>query len=101
MRYKVSFRKRFNAKGEPIEHPVDSLSVPEGVVQEALIVETEEPPSLHTGENMEEDDDFLSLRVEVWEFDIAPGREEEFLHALRNSRTALEYEVIDETSEAA
>ena len=94
---------RFNAEGERIEHPnpLDSLSVPEGVVREALIVETEEPPSLHTGEAMEEDDDFLSLGVEVWEFEIAPGREEEFVHSLRNSRTALEYEQIDEAGEAA
>ena len=36
MRYRVSFRKRFNAEGEPTEHPVHSLSLPAGVVQEAL-----------------------------------------------------------------
>jgi len=95
MRYKVSFRKRFNVAGEAIDHPIQSLSLPDGVVEEALIVESEEPVNLHVEERMEEDDDFLSLGTEVWEFEIAPGREQEFLHALEISRTALEYEEVN------
>jgi hypothetical protein len=96
MRYKVSFRKRFNVAGEPVDHPIESLSLPDGVVEEALIVESEEPVNLHVEERMEEDDDFLSLGTEVWEFEIAPGREGEFLHALEISRTALEYEEVND-----
>src|SRR6266542_1916368 len=100
MRYKVNFRKRFNAVGEAADHPVEALSLPEGVVQEALLVESEQPQTSHSQEQMDEDDNFLSLGTEAWEFDVAPGREGEFIHALKNSRTALEYEEIDETSEA-
>jgi hypothetical protein len=101
MRYKVTFRKRFNADGEDMEHPVESLSFPDGVVEEALIVESEEPPSLHVEEHMDEDDDFLSLGTEVWEFEVTPGREGEFLHVIENSRTALEYEELSSEDEAA
>lgn len=101
MRYKVSFRKRVNADGDATEHPVRALSLPEGVVEEALIVESEEPPSLHEQDHMDEDDDFLNIGIEVWEFAVTAGREDEFIHALKNSRTALEYVAIDEADEAA
>ena len=101
MRYKVSFRKRFDAEGNPVDHPVQSLSLPDGVVQEALISELEDPPAMHVQENMDEDDNFLSLGVEVWEFEVTPGREGEFVHAIENSRTALEYEEINPADEAA
>lgn len=96
MRYKVSFRKRFTQEGEAAEHPVVSLSLPDGVVQEALIVESELPGNLHVEERMEEDDDFLSLGTEAWEFDITPGREAEFIQALERSQTALEYEEVND-----
>jgi hypothetical protein len=98
MRYRVSFRKRFNYEGEPVDHPAEALSLPEGVVQEALIVEQEEAPAIHSQEVMDEDDNFLSLGVEVWEFEVTPGREQEFLLAVRNSERALEFQEIDEAA---
>jgi hypothetical protein len=98
MRYKVSFRKRFNAEGEPADRPIEAVSFPEGVVQEALIVEQEEPPAIHSQGVMDEDDSFLSLGIEAWEFEVTPGREEEFLHAIRNSERALAYQEIDEAA---
>ncbi len=49
---------------------------------------------------MEEDDDFLSAGSEVWEYEIADGRESDFVGALKNSQVVLDYEVIDDTGES-
>lgn len=98
MRYKVNFQKRFGPDGKPELNPMDSLNLPEGLVCEALIAESETPPSLHSEERIEEDDDFLSLGTEAWEFEIAPGREQEFLNILRDSGVALEYEELGDAA---
>ncbi len=46
---------------------------------------------------MEEDDSFLSIGTEVWEYDVAEGREREFTDALKNSQMVVEYEALEET----
>jgi hypothetical protein len=43
---------------------------------------------------MNEDDHFLSLATEAWEFNVAPGRDEEFVFALKNSDATLSYELL-------
>jgi hypothetical protein len=45
---------------------------------------------------MDEDDSFLSMGTEVWEYDIADGREREFLDALKNSKMVVEYEALED-----
>lgn len=62
---------------------------------EAEFVERFEPDALHGSDRMEEDDDFLSLGTEVWEFDVASGREKEFQEAVTNTGTALEVDEVD------
>jgi hypothetical protein len=92
------FMERTDGKGNPSEKPTDYL-IPElsdGIVRESLFVERDQPPSLHSSEEMEEDDDFLSVGSEVWEYDIHEGRDEEFVDALKNSQMVLDYEVIDD-----
>ena len=99
MRYRVVFMERTDAAGERSENPTEYL-LPElenGVVRESLFVERTEPEALHSQEVMDEDDSFLSVGSEVWEYDIADGRDRDFLDALQNSRMVLEYEVLDET----
>jgi hypothetical protein len=45
---------------------------------------------------MEEDDDFLSLGSEIWEYDVADGRDQEFKDAVLNSQMALEIERVED-----
>ena len=59
-------------------------------------IERTPPEALHSEETMEEDDDFLSLGFEVWEYEIADGREDEFVNALSNSQMVIDYQTLDE-----
>ncbi len=88
--------QRFGPEGDERDVPTDTLSLPEGLVEDAEVVERAPPPSLHVEGRMEEDDDFLAYGTEVWEYDVAEGREEEFQHALLNSGVVLEYEKIED-----
>ena len=96
MRYRVTFRKRFNQDGQGSDDPVSLLNLPDGVVQDSAVVETFEPDSLHVEERMEEDDDFLPFGTEIWEFDVADGREKEFEDAVATSGAAMEYDRMPE-----
>ena len=96
MRYRVTYRKRFNQKGEGADAPQTFLDVPDGVVAEAEFVERFEPDSLHVEERMEEDDDFLAFGSEIWEYDVVPGREKEFKDAVLNSGMAMELDEVEE-----
>jgi hypothetical protein len=94
--YKVTFRKRFNAEGEPADDPASFVQVGDGVVMDARVAEQTEPAAIHPQEVMDEDDNYLSLGTEVWEYDVTDGREQEFVDALRNSRMVLDYETVDD-----
>ena len=98
MKYQVTFRERTNAVGNPTENPPLFVEpeLMDGVVLAANIVERIEPDSMHVQEVMDEDDSFLSLGTEVWEYDIADGRDQEFIDALRNSQMVIEYEPLDD-----
>jgi hypothetical protein len=100
MRYQVTFRKRFNQEGDGSSSPQALLNLPEGVVEVGIMVEQIEPDSVHVEEKMEEDDDFLSFGSEIWEYQIADGREKEFELALEESGVVLEYDEIDEEIES-
>jgi hypothetical protein len=45
---------------------------------------------------MDEDDDFLAFGTEVWDYDVAEGRDDEFKLALANSEVVMEFEELDE-----
>jgi hypothetical protein len=101
MRYRVMFMERTSGSGEPSENPPEYL-IPElqdGVVRDAVFIERDKPAAMHNEERLEEDDDFLSVGSEVWEYDIADGRESEFVDALANSQMVLDYAVVDESPE--
>jgi hypothetical protein len=93
--YRVTFRKRFDQKGESADAPVTFLDLPDGVVLDSNFVESFEPDSLHVEENMEEDDDFLSLGTEIWDFDVTEDGRKDFKTALVNSEMVLEFEELD------
>lgn len=96
VKYRVSFRKRFNQQGEGADAPVTFLNVADGVVLDSTVVEVVEPDNLHGEDDMEEDDDFLSLGTEVWDFDVAEHAQQEFKDALVNSGMVMEWEELDE-----
>jgi hypothetical protein len=96
MTYKVTFRKRFNAQGEESDRPETFVHVVDGVVLNATKSEVIEPPAQHSQEVLDEDDNFESLGTETWEYEVADGREQEFLAALENSRMVIQYEEIEE-----
>ncbi len=102
MRYRVTFRKRFNKEGEGWDEPQTMLNLADGVVAHAAMVEQIDPESLHTYEDkMDEDDDFFAFGTEIWDFDIAPGREQEFKFEAANSEIVMELEETESAAESA
>lgn len=103
MKYQVTFRERTDGIGNPTENPPAFVEpeLMDGVVLDAVFVERIEPESMHVQEVMDEDDSFLSIGTEVWEYDVAEGRDQEFVDALKNSQMVIEYEVLDDAGELA
>jgi hypothetical protein len=95
MRYRVTFQERFDSKGNRTDNPPAFVNVEDGVVLDATYIQTDEPPSLHVQEVMDEDDNFLNRGTEVWEYEIAEGRDRDFIDALRNSEMVIEYVELD------
>jgi hypothetical protein len=99
LKYKVTFRQRFDAGGEPSDSPETLVAAPDGVVLDATFVETIEPPSVHVEEQMEEDDNFLAFGTSTWIYDIADGKDDEFLNALAETERVLFVERLEQTPE--
>ena len=101
MKYRVVFRDRSNAAGEKADDPASFLEAQlnDGVVVGSTFVERTGPDSKHSSEILEEDDDFMSYGTEVWEYDVADGRDREFKDALLNSGMAMEFEPLDVDTE--
>ncbi|HYK60486.1 MAG TPA: hypothetical protein VEV85_13725 [Bryobacteraceae bacterium] len=98
VKYRVTFMERTQRGGQPSEFPPDyvAIDIPDGVVLDRAVVERAEPSAMHAEEILGEDDDFLSIGSETWDYDIAEGREDEFLAALRNSGMGIECQPLDE-----
>ena len=92
VRYRVTYMERTNAVGEPSEVPPDyvAIDVPDSVVIDQRFVERTAPLAMHNQEKFDEDDDFLSVGSETWDYDVKNGREDEFLAAVENSQIAIE-----------
>jgi len=106
MRYRVTFRKRFSADGEPADDPRSLVTPEDGVIQDEEMVEIIEPAGLGVAEDLNEgsgsqesnDNGFLAFGTETWVFDVAEGRDEEFKAALVESRVVLEFEEVPDES---
>jgi len=98
MTYRVTFMERTGANGQPSEFPPGyvAIEVPEGVVLDKTFVDRTEPDALHGEEELDEDDSFLSVDSETWDYEIADGRQDEFLAALKNSHMAMECIPLDD-----
>jgi hypothetical protein len=106
MRYKVTYRKRFTPEGEEADSPHMLVDPPDGVILDSEIVEVIPPAGLGVAEDLNEgsgsqesnDNGFLGLGSETWEYDIAEGREQEFKNAVVNSKVALAIEEVPDES---
>lgn len=106
MRYQVTFRKRFTPQGEPADDPKSLVDTEDGVIQDAEFVEIIEPAGLGVAEDLNEgsgsqesnDNGFLGMGTETWVFDIADGREKEFIAALVESKVVLDFEEVPDES---
>ena len=98
MRYRVTFMERTGATGQPSEFPPGYVAIEtgEGVVLDRTFVDRIEPDALHGEEELDEDDSFLSVGSETWDYEIADGRQDEFLDALKNSQMAIECVPLDD-----
>jgi len=106
MRYKVTFRKRFSADGQPADDPKSQVTPEDGVIEDAEMVEILEPAGLGVAEDLDagtgsqesDDNGFLSLGTETWVYDVAEGREDEFKNALAESGVVLDFEEVQDES---
>jgi hypothetical protein len=101
MKYKVVFRERSNESGEKADDPASFLDtqLDDETVLDAVFVGRNRPDALHSSDAIEEDDAFLSLGSEVWEYDVADGKNQEFEDALRNSGMVMEFEPLESGDE--
>lgn len=95
--FRVTFMERTQASGEPSEKPTEyvAIDLADGVVLDRQFVERTEPLAMHSEDSLEEDDDFLSVGSETWDYEVADGREDDFIAALKNSQMVMEYERLD------
>ena len=96
--FRVTFMERTNGNGEPSEKPTEyvAIDLPDGVVLDKQFVQRLEPDAMHSEENLEEDDSFLSVGSETWDYQVADGREDDFIAALENSQMVMEFVRLDE-----
>lgn len=101
MKYRVVFRERSDEAGEKAENPPSFLDaqLDDETVLDAALVGRIEPAALHSSDVLEEDDAFESLGSEIWEYDIAEGKEEDFKNAVLNSSMVMEIEALESNDE--
>ncbi|MDX2152174.1 MAG: hypothetical protein SFV54_15655 [Bryobacteraceae bacterium] len=99
MRYRVAFRARFDVEGNQTEDPPEFLEphLTDGIVLDQQFIERTAPLTLHVQEVLDEDDSWQSIGTEIWEYDVADDRQEDFIAALENSQMVVEYEKLEET----
>jgi hypothetical protein len=99
MLYRVTFMERTDAAGRPSEFPPDYLAIDaaDGVILEQTFVERSEPTAMHGDDRLGEDDDFLSVGSETWDYEVADSRQKEFLAAVQNSQVAIECIPLEES----
>ncbi|HEX3682740.1 MAG TPA: hypothetical protein VHU83_09365 [Bryobacteraceae bacterium] len=101
MKYRVVFRERSDRSGDRADDPPSFLEpeLDDETVLDSVFVGRTQPDALHSSDRLEEDDEFLSLGAEIWEYDIADGKDEDFQAALRNSGVVMEFETLEESDE--
>lgn len=101
MKYRVVFRERSNQEGDKADDPASFLDtqLDEETVIDAVFVGRNEPEALHSSDRIEEDDGFLGITTEIWEYDVADGKDADFKAALQNSGMVIEFEPLESATE--
>ena len=101
MKYRVVFRERSDQSGEVSDSPPDFLNneLDDETVLDAVFVARNDPDAQHSTDDLEEDDDFLSLGTEIWEYDVAESKDDSFKAALAKSGMVIEYEPLESADE--
>jgi hypothetical protein len=101
MKYRVVFRERSDESGEKSDDPASFLDtqLDDDTVVDAVFVGRNRPDALHSSDASEEDDAFLSIGTEVWEYDVADGKEADFKNAMLNSGMVVEFEPLERPDE--
>lgn len=98
MKYRVTFMERTDKRGNPTESPSSyaDIDFAEGIVAEKTFVERTAPSAMHNEDSLEEDDSFLSIGSETWDYEIDGTRQQDFLAGLENSQMVMECVLLDE-----
>jgi len=98
MRYRVVFRERAGAKGRVAQNPIAFLqsSPSSSVVRQSTFLLRKDPEFKGSTDPLGEDADFRHLGTEIWEYDVAEGRDQEFKDALLNSGSIVEFAPISQ-----
>jgi hypothetical protein len=102
MRYRVVFRERSDEEGEKADDPASFLDneLDDETVLDSRMIGRITPESQHSSDRVEEDDGFLGMATpEIWEYDVAEGKDQDFKDALRNSGVVMEFEVLGDTDD--
>jgi hypothetical protein len=101
MKYRVIFRERSDEAGEKADDPASFLDseLADGVVLDAQLVGRTRPDAQHSSDVLEEDDGFLSISSEIWEYDVAEGKDQDFKDGLQNSGVVMEFEPLESADE--
>ena len=101
MKYRVVFRGRSDRAGDKADEPASFVDtqLDDETVLDAVFVGRTTPDALHSSDREEEDDDFLSLSSEIWEYDVADGKDEDFKAALLNSGMVMEFDPLESSDE--
>jgi hypothetical protein len=91
--------RRFRSPSLDLLRLLGRGSLYDETVLDAEFVGRTEPDALHSSDSLEEDDAFLSLGSEIWEYDVAEGKDEDFQAALRNSGMVMEFEALESGDE--
>lgn len=96
MRYRVVFRERASSRGSTAENPVGFLEgdLSDAVVRESTFVLRKAPELKKSTDPIEDDEAFRHLGTEIWEYDVAEGKDQEFKDALLNSGSIIEFAPI-------
>lgn len=101
MKYRVVFRERVGQDGEKADDPASFLDneLDDETVLDARFVGSLQADAQHGSDQLEEDDSFLSVTPEIWEYDVAEGHDKAFVEALRNSGMVIEFEPLESADE--
>jgi hypothetical protein len=105
MRYRVAFAKRFQSDGnESVENPTREvdIDISDDVIADKVFVGHFDPEVKHSQEVLDEDDAWNGMAAaELWEYDVVDGYEDDFVSALQNAQTVMEFSVVDESPTGA